>query len=255
MSNNNQKDEFDIIRNPLKYGTLLLWIGVPLVLLAPIIFTRTTNGINFLETGQIGDTIGGTTAPIIGLIGAILVYLALKAQIHANVLVQKQIRQQESDAKLESESRQLNKLYENMKSSIDNFTFTSFDPFDFNNLQKKELKGSEAFYQMFQDFYCNGHLNEEDLKTNPKITETISILEICDNLLDRISKSNVFDKDVLHVLTLSQILYRVFPRINKENPESLERRFCDNCSTHHGFPNDVARLIRSIKTKCGNRDC
>lgn len=153
------------------------------------------------------------------------------------------------------ESRQLNKLYENIKSSIDNFTFTSFDPDVFNNPHIKELKGSEAFYQMFQDFYCNGHLNEEDLKTNPKITETISILEICDNLLDKISKSEVYDKEVLHVLTLSQVVNRVFPRINKERPESLELHFCDGCNKNHGFPDKVTKLIMSIKSKCDEQDC
>ena len=45
--------------------------------------------ISFTDTGQIGDTIGGTTAPFLGFFGSILVYLSLKAQIDANEQVRK----------------------------------------------------------------------------------------------------------------------------------------------------------------------
>jgi len=50
------------------------------------IFTRPAflSSWNFSDTGQIGDTIGGITAPIINLIGAILVYISFRAQIEAN---------------------------------------------------------------------------------------------------------------------------------------------------------------------------
>lgn len=38
----------------------------------------------FRNTGQIGDTIGGITAPFVGLLSAYLVYISFKAQIAAN---------------------------------------------------------------------------------------------------------------------------------------------------------------------------
>jgi len=46
---------------------------------------------NFSETGQIGDTVGGITAPFMNLIGAFLVFFALQAQVKANELIQDQI--------------------------------------------------------------------------------------------------------------------------------------------------------------------
>lgn len=66
---------------------LLLIIGCNLLLFASVyIFTRNTiwDSLDLTNTGQIGDTIGGITAPIINLIGAILVYVSFKAQIKAN---------------------------------------------------------------------------------------------------------------------------------------------------------------------------
>lgn len=67
----------------------LLILGFVLILFASVfIFTREAlwEGFKLSGTGQIGDTIGGITAPVINLIGAILVYISFKAQINANKL-------------------------------------------------------------------------------------------------------------------------------------------------------------------------
>ncbi|AZA91018.1 Uncharacterised protein [Chryseobacterium nakagawai] len=255
MTNITPEDKFKEILKPLKNGSSLLWIGIPLVLIAPFLFTRSFGILDFTETGTIGDTIGGITAPIIGLIGAILVFLALKAQIQANILVQKQIESQEQDKKIENESLQLNKLYENLKSSIDNFSYTTLDTWEFANLDNIKLIGSEAFYKLFQDFYCDSHLNEDDLKTNPKITEVISILQICDTLLDKILKSNVYDKETLYLLTMHQFIYRVFPRISSDYPNNIEIYYCESCKKNHGFPSKISSLFKSIIAKCDNKTC
>ncbi len=45
--------------------------------------------------GVVGDAIGGITNPISQLIGSILLYLALKAQLSANGIVQNQIRKRQ----------------------------------------------------------------------------------------------------------------------------------------------------------------
>src|SRR5688572_22802037 len=85
-----------------KIAIFTLIVGIILILIAPFFLTR-EGIISFQETGQIGDTIGGVTAPITGLIGAILVFFALKAQIDANKLIHDQFeyqRQEESYRKL-----------------------------------------------------------------------------------------------------------------------------------------------------------
>ena len=61
------------------------------------------------NTGVIGDTIGGITAPFINFFGAILVYLALKEQIKANDLIQKQFDIQN---KLKNEELLFEKTYD-----------------------------------------------------------------------------------------------------------------------------------------------
>lgn len=77
-----------------------LWfvlIGIIIICL-PIIFSQTSWIFSFEKTGQIGDTIGGITAPFLSFFGSILVYLALKSQIDANEEFKKQFEKQNQDA-------------------------------------------------------------------------------------------------------------------------------------------------------------
>lgn len=195
----NKKNEQ--IKKTLKIGKYLLWIGIPICLISPLIFTQYSGIADFSDTGNIGDTIGGITAPFINILGAILVFLALKAQIQANLLVQDQIDQQEIEKKLDNESKQLNQYYSNLKSSIDGFKYATLDTWEIGNPENIVLSGSEAFYKMFQDFICSYHDDEDDIKSNPKITELVSMLEICDKLLSRINQSKIPDRETLWTLT------------------------------------------------------
>lgn len=67
-----------------------------LALISPFILTRSFSRIDFTNTGQIGDTIGGLTAPILNFLTIILLYLALKEQIDANK-IQKDIERTSRD--------------------------------------------------------------------------------------------------------------------------------------------------------------
>lgn len=82
---NKVKTEFD--KNENKYGkraNFALIIGVLSLVFAPILLTQFSWRFDFTETGQIGDTIGGTASPILSFIGAILVYFSFKQQMAAN---------------------------------------------------------------------------------------------------------------------------------------------------------------------------
>lgn len=56
------------------------------ILVLPILITRAAflDIFNFSTTGQVGDTIGGITAPFVGLVSAYLIYKAFVVQVEAN---------------------------------------------------------------------------------------------------------------------------------------------------------------------------
>lgn len=103
-----------------------LWIYIgPRLLVSP------SSSISFLHTGEIGDTIGGITAPVIGLVSAILVYLSFTAQIKANRVVQE-----------EANFKYIVDEFEKSKAKFDSFIYVSI-------IGKKE--GLEAMDRLTTD--------------------------------------------------------------------------------------------------------
>ena len=48
--------------------------------------------VDFTETGQIGDTIGGTMSPIVAIAGVFMTFIAFLMQINANRIQSEQLR-------------------------------------------------------------------------------------------------------------------------------------------------------------------
>jgi hypothetical protein len=61
-----------------------------IIMTLPALLTQTPFSLfDFSSAGQIGDTIGGITAPFIGLLSAYLIYKAFKVQVDANKIQSK----------------------------------------------------------------------------------------------------------------------------------------------------------------------
>lgn len=69
--------------------TAIVLMFIVWVIISPILFTQFSiiSFSNDGSTGQIGDTIGGITAPAIGLLSVVLLYLALTKQIENNNII------------------------------------------------------------------------------------------------------------------------------------------------------------------------
>jgi hypothetical protein len=100
------------------------WLAIVIVftivyiVIAPFLLTRSGLRIfDFTSTGQIGDTIGGITAPTIGLLSAILIYISFKEQYKANLLL--------SSSRDEENFRHgIELLKENIDNSYNGFSIT-----------------------------------------------------------------------------------------------------------------------------------
>jgi len=70
---------------------IIIIIAVIIVVIPPLLTIPAFFGFwDFSSTGEIGDTLGGITAPFINGFAAILVFVAFKAQIEANKIFQNQ---------------------------------------------------------------------------------------------------------------------------------------------------------------------
>lgn len=80
------------VTNILGFSKLLLFFGVLVIVTMPFLMTLDAfyEGLDFSATGNIGDTIGGITAPFLSLIGSTLVFLPYKLKSKpVNLLVHK----------------------------------------------------------------------------------------------------------------------------------------------------------------------
>lgn len=94
-----------------------LIIGI-LICFLPYLLTRDFDIVSFNDTGNIGDTVGGVTAPFLSFFGSILVFLALKAQIDANEEIKLQFQRQNQD-------QLFFRLIDNLHNRITNYSFNS----------------------------------------------------------------------------------------------------------------------------------
>jgi hypothetical protein len=232
----------------LNYGTIVLIIGAIVVLFAPYILTRNWFGISFLETGQIGDTIGGITAPFVNLISAILVYLALYAQVEANKLVQKQIDDQKQGEIEQKHFANLLEIYKQVKDDFDNCNFTDYGPGILSEIIK--LTGREAIRIQIA-YILQTYCRLTDKNTFIKYTQFVELLLMLDALYlltEMIHSAVLAGSDKLTIFTLTQHLFS--SRIIVLMPNKCT--YCDN--THKLLPEDLSDLLHKITKNLENPD-
>lgn len=89
----------------------LILCSIPFAILFVILVTTySLYPLNVNNFGDIGDAIGGITAPIFAFLGAVLVYLSFQAQIEANKTLKKEIE----NNKIVKEYELINTLTEQM---------------------------------------------------------------------------------------------------------------------------------------------
>lgn len=128
--------------NQQKIAIICLFVSIIWILIGPFLLV---NGsvIDFTNTGQIGDTIGGITAPIIGLTSAILIYLSFTAQIKANEIIQEEAKKTNTLAQQQANFNYLVEEFERMKDKFSDFTH--------ENLRGDEFTGYYALRALARD--------------------------------------------------------------------------------------------------------
>lgn len=171
------------------YAKIALVAGIVLVFILPWLLTRKFGIISFAETGPIGDTIGGITAPISGLLGAYLIFLALKAQIVANKQIQNQIDEQNKKETIAKKILITEKLIDRLETKIINFKITQPDTFKYN----KNIKGLEGIRAVIINFlsYSEGNKSIEFLNG---YFEIIDLIDFCDYAISKIEELPINEK-------------------------------------------------------------
>lgn len=138
---------------------------IVLICCFPLWFTSKNRDIDFTDTGQIGDTIGGIMGPFIAIVASILTFLAFWAQFKAN---QEQVRQfaaqkEQVDNQLTEQKRQFTIQLAVQKSSEDFERFENkyFELVRFHRANLDEMNigdkvfARKCFVKMYSEFkFC-----------------------------------------------------------------------------------------------------
>lgn len=174
-----KKDNFTII-----VGLVLIIITFPIYIYL-ITYKSWYLGFDLNGKGQIGDAIGGITAPLIGILGSILVYKSFRSQVNANALMAKQ-----------SEFKLIIELVNSIKSDISYL-------YDWNNWS--QFSQNINPYQPLTSTPYLSPLRNGDIKAIPAAFKRKLIYILMQFLFisDRIAQSDQLEESDKNALTLT----------------------------------------------------
>ncbi|WP_339834917.1 hypothetical protein [uncultured Flavobacterium sp.] len=169
----------------------IVYLTIALLLVCFIsvwLFTRKafSTNLDLTQTGQIGDTIGGITAPLINILGAILVYLSFKEQFKANQIQAKALNNEIKQNRLKSNAEILHNLYNECKE-------------DFFMIEYNGLKGTEALKQMV--------LNGDLLSTDEYLDNYLAILYRIVAINDKLHYDELDIRDKTYISNMLNLFY------------------------------------------------
>ncbi|MFZ0596284.1 MAG: putative phage abortive infection protein [Flavobacterium sp.] len=136
----------------LTVGLIILSFVVPFL----IVFDEKTSTLNFLDKGNIGDTLGGTMNPFIALAGVVVTGLAFYMQYRAN-----EIQRELFDDGLEENKLQFN---EQLRIQQEQFLFQQFENqfFEMLRLHKDNISEMTIVGYLFEEGTRNTEIEKND---------------------------------------------------------------------------------------------
>lgn len=231
-----------------------IFIGFGLLLfIIPYLFTQPWG---ILPIEDVGGTVGGVTAPFLGFFGSILVYLALKAQVDANNLIQQQFEVQREETLKNDRMQLFNYKMKTIKKEIDNFNYLYTNQEYTGGPRHIHYKGSQAIYYLLKnskDSYY-GKVERTPYELEPKLLELKSLLVFLKLTIEEIIDEDLIDDP--NKKELFKIIEFIFESklrgnfMSMEKFKSLHNEKCPhNCGNYHGIPSELFDIYYKIEVK------
>lgn len=231
-----------------KNAKWLLLFGILLTFLFPLLLPL-LNKTGIGNFGVVGDAIGGITNPISQLIGSILLYLALKAQLSANGIVQNQIEKDNIKEEQQHNTEQIRAFYSFFQETIKNFSY------EFSDANGKQLlygkRAIKCFLNDLEQMKVDIH-NTDDVLMYDGVRELLSILKSAEELFNRIDTISSKSQHILFYRTLLQheLLFNIFPYQDLDDDINIKTRKCTICADAHSYyPPIIFDKIKLLESK------
>lgn len=231
-----------------KNAKWLLLFGILLTFLFPLLLPL-LNKTGIGNFGVVGDAIGGITNPISQLIGSILLYLALKAQLSANGIVQNQIEKDNIKEEQQHITEQIRTFYSFFQETIKNFSY------EFSDANGKQLlygkRAIKCFLNDLEQMKVDIH-NTDDVLMYDGVRELLSILKSAEELFNRIDTISSKSQHILFYRNLLQheLLFNIFPYQDLDDDINIKTRKCTICADAHSYyPPIIFDKIKLLESK------
>jgi hypothetical protein len=231
----------DKIVNLVSNNIVWVFLGfIVIVIILPRLFIGTSK-IGFLDNlkpNEIGDAIGGMTAPIIGLFSAFLVYIAFREQKKANEIQLDLIKEQKKSSKEEREYRYILDKISSIEKNILNFEFT-----EINNKDKEN--GTKGLKRLFEYSFRKSIMTNYSLNLNISMyNEMLYNFKMIDKLMIRIKESSLDIEIKYTFLNEIKLLFNnlIEPNINYELMKNEK-------ITKFNFIIEISDCLNKIKTE------
>ena len=214
--------------NKITVSQLLIILGLVILVIPPILINNSFfEFFNYSDKGQIGDTIGGITAPFINAIGAILVFIAFKEQVKANDLIKEQQYFQHIQEQINRlEDEEFINLYEVIQDI------------------ERQLMGSEQLLDNFEGskqvaYYIDGELLN-------KATYTTAIFQQTSDLIDKMDNNKAFMQKKI------KTLYKIIYQDNYRKLDTTLKGVLHMKSNSDLYIADLLLQIKDLETRFGD---
>ncbi|MBX2995346.1 MAG: hypothetical protein KF681_10995 [Bdellovibrionaceae bacterium] len=242
-----------MIKKSTPIHTIAFWViliggafCVTMPLIAPML------PIQYLrEYGEIGDAIGGISSPLVQILGSAVLFLALKAQIDANGILQLQIEKENKKEQLRHEINQLHELYLFVERNIKNFSYdqkTTVDGKSHKTLLHSR-RAIKCFIEDLENLDVDIH-NDADVLMYDGVKEIMSILNSVELFFEKIKNSNIeaYHKNFHKTLMQHELLFSIFPYQELDNKAHLKQEPCPECGVYHAnYPPLIYDRLQEIK--------
>lgn len=203
------------------------------------------------DYGEIGDAFGGISNPFVQILGSVVLFLALKAQIDANRILHQQIEKENTKEQLRHELDQLHELYMFVERNIKNFSYDQEKMIDGKTqmILLYSRRAIKCFIEDLESLDVDIHKDDDILRFDG-VKEIMSILYSVELFFNKIKDSEIapYHKNFYKTLMQHELLFSIFPYQELDNQAHLRHEPCDECGVYHAnYPPLIYDRLQEIK--------
>lgn len=182
----------------VKIALTYILVSILLTITLPFLLSKFPSRFGLASSpGEIGDTIGGITSPIIGILGALLIYITLNEQIEANKILNRKI----------SHDNRIRQISELLKIASEILTSMHY----YDNIADREYQGEDAL-RICLERICLSHESVDSIKKSYNYEKVKNVLHFFQRTVSLTMKIEDWEEKETYSILFQELYYSKYKR-------------------------------------------